>query len=549
MSFKGNLKSFSLAEIFQSLNLNNHTGTLRICIKPDDPESTRFIHFGKGAITFVSPSSPKGFKIGEILFRKGIVSEECIKEALKLQHETGDRLGKILINQGLVSKEAITNALTDQLREEIYDLFMLEKAEFEFQINAPPPYHKDPLQKIVKIEIDPQPLIIEGVRRLDEWEIIRTSIQTFDEIFTPTGLQPENLDENESEVFHLLDGRTPVHELFTKLSFGRFLCARALFNLTTSGLIRSLTFEELIELSEDSNEDIDKTPFIRFALQLHPSDTKLRIKLAESYIEDENIEEAEKITQKGIAIEPDEKDLKELSELFIKISPNNPEALKIAIANSLNQNQLEKAVEYSISLSDILNRNNKTEEATETLTAIEAHISETPDLRLLLANKWRQLGTLEKSIPHLEFLADHYEEAEEWTKLNKVLRWILDADPNRQDARYRLDQITITLKAKDKKRFRWKVALIMIAVIIGFSVATPLIYQSRANIAFASLKIDQIKSYRVKHQSPEESDQEYLYALKKEIDSFSNKEADVNEFKMVYPWSPLVGEADVAIKR
>ena len=62
MTLKGNLKSFSLGEIFQSLSLNRHTGTLVVDTGKGDQEITRYIYFAEGEITFLSPSSPKGFK-------------------------------------------------------------------------------------------------------------------------------------------------------------------------------------------------------------------------------------------------------------------------------------------------------------------------------------------------------------------------------------------------------------------------------------------------------------------------------------------------------
>ena len=80
MSLSGNLKSFSLAEIFQALSNNQHSGTLSIHIPAGDANNVRYIHFAQGAITFVSSASPKGYLLGEILVRQGKIGRASCRE-------------------------------------------------------------------------------------------------------------------------------------------------------------------------------------------------------------------------------------------------------------------------------------------------------------------------------------------------------------------------------------------------------------------------------------------------------------------------------------
>ena len=100
----------------------------------------------------------------------------------------------------------------------------------------------------ISLSIDPQPLILEGLKRLDEWPIIQTHVRTGNEIFAPTGVQPDLSDGEEREVYALIDGRTPVCDLYQRTTIGRFPCARTIFNLITAGVIRPLSVEELLAL-------------------------------------------------------------------------------------------------------------------------------------------------------------------------------------------------------------------------------------------------------------------------------------------------------------
>ena len=160
MSLQGNLKSFSLAEILQSLSLHRHTGTLHVRTKRGEQVLHRYLQIAEGAITFVSPESPKGFRLGEILIRQGKVSKTQVQEALAIQSETGERLGKTLIAEGLVTPDDVSGALEAQLMEELYDLFLLEDADFEFRVNEDLPAASAPLSRTVGLKIDPVSVIV-----------------------------------------------------------------------------------------------------------------------------------------------------------------------------------------------------------------------------------------------------------------------------------------------------------------------------------------------------------------------------------------------------
>lgn len=556
MSFKGNLKSFSLAEIFQSLSLNRHNGTLRICQQDGTTSSTRFIHFGNGYITFVSPGSPDGFKIGEILSRKGIIEQQVIDEALSNQDNQDMRIGEILLQDGIVSEEDITQALIEQLHEEIYDLFLIKKAEFEFQFNTDPPYYQDPLQKAVKISLEPQAIIMEGVRRLDEWDIIRTNLQTFDEIFTPTGVQPDDLHEEEALVYRLIDGATPVHKLFYNLPFGRFSCTRAIFNLTTAGLIRPLTSDEMMAwLRAEEADDKQYNPekrlhFLTFALQTKPNDAALRLQLVEHLIEHNSKADFQKaidLLQAGLALEEGGEGFHLLAARFVSLLPSSPKALAAAIKSNRQTGKLREAITQTLALTEALKRNNQTDMAVDALTSIDGDLEEFPELRIRVADQWRDMGMLQRSLPHLDIAAGYHERRENWHKLNKILRWILDADPNRQDARFKLDQIALKIQTLDRKKRRKTILIAVAILLVSLLAAAPLVYQSRANIAFASLKGIPIETLKLPERPLEMSDQARLYQLQNLDTKLTEYISAYNQFKQDYPYSPLVGDADQAL--
>ncbi|MFH1238829.1 MAG: type IV-A pilus assembly ATPase PilB [bacterium] len=58
---------------------------------------------------------PEKKRLGEMLVDAGLVTEAQIKEALKVQKETGNRLGKILVQKGIISEDNMISLLAEQL--------------------------------------------------------------------------------------------------------------------------------------------------------------------------------------------------------------------------------------------------------------------------------------------------------------------------------------------------------------------------------------------------------------------------------------------------
>src|SRR5947209_19051115 len=53
-------------------------------------------------------------RLGELLTKASLITQDQLKEALKMQKETGGKLGETLIRLGFVSEEDITECLSQQ---------------------------------------------------------------------------------------------------------------------------------------------------------------------------------------------------------------------------------------------------------------------------------------------------------------------------------------------------------------------------------------------------------------------------------------------------
>ncbi|MBK8015549.1 MAG: Flp pilus assembly complex ATPase component TadA [Betaproteobacteria bacterium] len=65
---------------------------------------------------------PEKVRLGEILLRQGLLTEDQLKSALEDQKRSGRRLGRVFIDSGYVTEEQICEALARQLRVTFVDL-------------------------------------------------------------------------------------------------------------------------------------------------------------------------------------------------------------------------------------------------------------------------------------------------------------------------------------------------------------------------------------------------------------------------------------------
>jgi hypothetical protein len=203
-------------------------------------------------------------RIGEVLVRAKRISPQQLDDALKAQHDTGDYLGQILVYQQAVSESDLKKALRLQTLETTYRLFHWKEGRYTFDQRTVeyPRQYIDP--------ISTEHILMEGVRRLDEWPPIEKKIPSLKIVFSQVpekrgeieqASQPKSpievpaqaveedpfadLDQesegrfsaNEISVYHAVNGSHDVYRLIELLQIGEFEVCKALANLLSAGLI------------------------------------------------------------------------------------------------------------------------------------------------------------------------------------------------------------------------------------------------------------------------------------------------------------------------
>lgn len=88
------------------------------------------------------------------------------------------------------------------------------------------------------VSINPENLLLEGARRIDEWSLIEKKIPSLEIIFEATADKPVegmDLSDEQKKILALVDGRRSVQEVIEESGMVEFDVAKALFGLIQAG--------------------------------------------------------------------------------------------------------------------------------------------------------------------------------------------------------------------------------------------------------------------------------------------------------------------------
>src|SRR3712207_1933538 len=232
MAIKGSLKEASLPDVIQLLFLGRRTG----CLALADRHNFGTIYFEEGNIVYAAIVNRRD-RLGDLLVRSGRITAEQLHEAVDRQGgEREQKLGEILVQLGAISRDELQRYIRVQIEEAVYYLFTWNSGTFNFEAGVRPE------REDFLVRINPEYLLLEGARRVDEWSLIEKKVPSFDLIFavdaTHLGQSAPELSTEQQALVPLLDGTRDVTQLMEESGLVEFEVGKALFGLITAGFAR-----------------------------------------------------------------------------------------------------------------------------------------------------------------------------------------------------------------------------------------------------------------------------------------------------------------------
>jgi hypothetical protein len=223
----GVLEEGAITDLLSYFNMFRKTGVLTIELDG----GAKSLYFQQGEIVFAT-SSFTSDDLGEVLFSLGKIEHDALLELRSLVTRKNS-LGKLLVERGIVAPRDLWLAARNQVEHIIYTLFSADSGGFYFQ--------SVPIEQeqILRLSMNTQNIIMEGLRRLDEKSLFMRKIISLDYFPVETGKDPADLTQAEARFMKAAQaGQQSTRDLFRKNGLREFDGMRILFNLIEKRLIR-----------------------------------------------------------------------------------------------------------------------------------------------------------------------------------------------------------------------------------------------------------------------------------------------------------------------
>jgi hypothetical protein len=231
MALVGNIRDFGLSDFLYLVDRGYKTGGLHLSHK----QEMALLFFDKGKLVMAA-RKPEDQQ-GDLLVRLGLLNTDQLSQArqsLRAQ-ANGATLTEVIVAAQLASRDQLQSVLQGFTEESVYGW---SEGEFRFEQNQRP----EPDAPVIPTPISVDHLIMEGVRRIDEWGRIKDRIPSTDMIVRFLEQPDERakgvkLAPEEWRIFARINGKDSLAEIARKTSLSEFDVCRIVYGFLTAGLV------------------------------------------------------------------------------------------------------------------------------------------------------------------------------------------------------------------------------------------------------------------------------------------------------------------------
>jgi CheY-like chemotaxis protein len=239
----GDLQTLPVSEVLSLLARQQGTGVLTIFGNAARLE----LVFREGRLELASATGVGAeFLLGRFIIESSGLAPFALEAAIGRLPADADAenrrpalLGRQLLEQGTITAGQLAEALRRQTVELVCESLRWSEGRFRFRRREVLP--APATEAALGLPVDA--ILLEGFRRVDEWQRIERGIRNFDVVFVRdearlAGIARGSLTRDEIVVLDALDGRHSVRDVIRSLRMGSYDVTRSLFLLREMGLVR-----------------------------------------------------------------------------------------------------------------------------------------------------------------------------------------------------------------------------------------------------------------------------------------------------------------------
>jgi hypothetical protein len=234
MSLKGNLKDVGLNQLLNLVYLAHKTGALTI--QRDGGGTVARLYFKEGKLIQAAMDG-QAARLTDIMVHVGKLTADQAKAIRsRSKVDTDKELGLLMIQNNVLNQNDIIQGVRNYLLESVYALFTWHTGTFRFDPNILPPEER------ITVAVSLDHLIIEGSRRVQEWEHLRDELPDLDVPLKfaerpDVNIRNINLSVEQWKVISFINSRNTIHRIASYLKMDEFQIRRIVYGLQTAGLV------------------------------------------------------------------------------------------------------------------------------------------------------------------------------------------------------------------------------------------------------------------------------------------------------------------------
>jgi hypothetical protein len=232
MALKGDLRDFSVTQLLNLINLAQKSGSLNV--KGTNGAVTVFFNGGKLSYAKVRKRDNSLVAILHQSDKLSLAQYRAIKA--RAGTISDKELGLLLINANYITRQDILLSLQNHFIGITEQLFTWVEGFFQFENDAIPPNDK------VTVRVNLENIIIEGSRRMREWDHLQDEIPSLDMALKfadrpDANIRNVNLSVDEWRVVSYINPKNTMQQIAKATNLNNLEFRRIVFSLLQAGLV------------------------------------------------------------------------------------------------------------------------------------------------------------------------------------------------------------------------------------------------------------------------------------------------------------------------
>ena len=234
MALKGNLRDFGLDQLLNLIYLAHKTGALTV--QNDGGAGKARLYFKEGRLIQAAVDGQDA-RLTDVMVKVGkLMPDQAKAVRARSKVDTDKELGLLMIQDGMLNQNDIVQGIKNYLLETVYQLFTWRVGAFRFEPNELPPEER------ITVAVNLDHLIIEGSRRMAEWERLRDELPDLDVPLRfadrpDANVKSISLSAEQWKVVSFINARNTIRQIANFLKVDDFQIRRIVYGLQTAGLV------------------------------------------------------------------------------------------------------------------------------------------------------------------------------------------------------------------------------------------------------------------------------------------------------------------------